>query len=55
MGMGWSSNEDLICILEGGTMAAYSIHGHLHYSRAISRVSHRSCCMCCTYIHVHIE
>jgi hypothetical protein len=39
IGMGWNSNEDLICILEEGTMAAYSMHGFLHYSRLISRVS----------------
>ena len=37
--MGWSSNEDLVCILEEGTMAVYNIHGYLHYSRPISRVS----------------
>jgi hypothetical protein len=41
VGMGWNSNEDLICILEEGTLASYSIHGHIHYSRPISRVS---CC-----------
>ena len=37
--MGWSSSEDLICILEEGTMASYNIHGYLHYTRPISRVS----------------
>ena len=40
MGMGWNSNEDLICVLEEGTMTAYSMHGLLYYSRAISRVSY---------------
>lgn len=39
MRMGWSSNEDLVCILEEGTMATYNIHGLLHYSRSICRVS----------------
>ena len=39
MGMGWNSNEDLICILEEGTMAVYGINGLLKYSRPISRVS----------------
>ena len=38
MGMGWTSSENLVCILEEGTMAVYTIHGHLLYTRLISRV-----------------
>lgn len=57
MGMGWTSSENLVCILEEGTMAVYTIHGHLLYTRLISRVSLEIQCACmymydvysCTY------
>lgn len=48
MRMGWSSNEDLVCILEEGTMATYNIHGLLHYSRPICRVRNFM------YVHAYI-
>ena len=51
VGMGWNSNEDLICILEEGTLASYSIHGYIHYSRPISRVSCYNMQCCSMFIH----
>ena len=54
MRMGWSSNEDLVCILEEGTMATYNIHGLLHYSRPICRVSNFIYVRTCTYVYMDV-
>lgn len=55
MRMGWSSNEDLVCILEEGTMATYNIHGLLHYSRPICRVRNFLYVHACICVHVHVH
>ncbi len=39
MQLGWTSSEDLIVIVEDGSMAVYGINGQLRYSRVITRVS----------------
>ncbi|CAI8030181.1 Vacuolar protein sorting-associated protein 16 homolog [Geodia barretti] len=49
--MGWNSNEDLICILEEGTMAAYSINGLLKYSRPVSREVREHRVLDCKFFH----
>ena len=36
--VGWSSAENLICILEEGTMVVYDVHGHTIFTRVIARV-----------------
>ncbi|CAI8030177.1 Vacuolar protein sorting-associated protein 16 homolog, partial [Geodia barretti] len=51
IGMGWNSNEDLICILEEGTMAAYSINGLLKYSRPVSREVREHRVLDCKFFH----
>ena len=38
MGMGWTSSENLVCVLEEGTMVVYSIHGQNIYTRILARV-----------------
>ena len=37
--IGWTSSENLVVILEDGSMAVYSIHGQLQFTRVITRVS----------------
>lgn len=39
MGLGWTSTENLVVVLEDGSMAVYNIHGQLLYNRIITRVS----------------
>ena len=37
--MGWTTSEDLVCILEEGTMVVYDLRGEQVFARVIARVS----------------
>ena len=37
--LGWTLSENLVCVLEDGSMIVYDINGQLLYSRIIQRVS----------------
>ena len=37
--MGWTSADNLVVVLEDGTMAVYNVHGQRQYTRVITRVS----------------
>lgn len=37
--MGWTSSENLVCILEEGTMVVYDLRGEQVFARVIARVS----------------
>lgn len=39
IGLGWTSSENLVCVLDEGTMVVYDLHGERVYSRPIARVS----------------
>ena len=36
--LGWTTSENLVCVLEDGSMIVYDINGQLLYSRIIQRV-----------------
>ena len=36
--LGWTGSENLVCVLEEGTIVVYSIYGQQIYSRIIARV-----------------
>lgn len=38
--MGWTSSENLVCILEEGTMVVYDLRGEQVFARVIARVSY---------------
>ena len=48
--MGWSSSENLICILEEGTIVVYDVHGHTIFTRVLARVRNYVCACTCTYV-----
>lgn len=37
--MGWTTSEDLVCILEEGTMVVYDLRGEQVFARVVARVS----------------
>lgn len=37
--MGWTTSENLVCILEEGTMVVYDLRGEQVFARVIARVS----------------
>ena len=37
--LGWTTAENLVCVLKDGSMIVYDINGQLFYSRIIQRVS----------------
>ena len=39
VGLGWTSSENIVCVLEEGNMVVYSIFGQQLYARIIARVS----------------
>ena len=40
--LGWTGSENLVCVLEEGTLVVYSIHGQQIYTRIIARVRKRA-------------
>ena len=54
--MGWTSSENLVCILEEGTMVVYDLRGEQVFARVIARVSFSMAIRIkknCTNVHVH--
>ena len=39
VGLGWTTSENLVCILEEGTMVVYDLRGEQVFARVIARVS----------------
>lgn len=39
VGLGWSSSENVVCVLEEGNMVVYNIYGQHLYARILARVS----------------
>ena len=37
--MGWTSSENLVCVLEEGTMVVYDLRSEQVFARVIARVS----------------
>lgn len=52
IGLGWTSSENLVCVLDEGTMVVYNLHGDRVFTRPIARVSLEELHMCmCVYAH----
>ena len=39
VGLGWTSSENIVCVLEEGNMVVYSIDGIHIFARILARVS----------------
>jgi len=49
--LGWTGSENLVCVLEEGTLVVYSIHGQQIYTRIIAREVREHRVMECKFFH----